>query len=1213
MAFPAGTALAPIAPRATSVTPDLGYAYDALDYLLSKSGGSQLVLTNGVAVGFFGSYGIAPAGAGFTSCGLPQAMNHLCWYPSVQEQPIKFNNVATPSSALFSISGNSENVMDLRFTDISLQGERQAFFDNGNANYMPIVSIYDCTGRAANFSITSGSPFQNANPGSEISLQNNAWSRSTFTLFNGYINYIGTIYQYPLGVFLYNNLFWSNTLSLTYDDNQATSHPGWTLNDNLFDGASLSSGGDGHWTNYFSAGHNAYYKTPTNTMPVASPIVISNLAFDFGPLGQWYSDSNTVALNAASLINTGSRSAAAAGLTNETLFTNLNSSGAEIPDSGTVDIGFHHVATDTNGEPVGCQPVTNTNTCLISPFLTILAQPFVFNGHATNTFTAQVTLQSGVAAGIIVLCDGTYEVTNNIELSTNELTILSNWNIVTWNGVSHTNLNTLTWTLPFTNGGIGTNTFYVKYSDASPCGGVFTNSLTATFAVASWITALPNRGDAFGPGIDSSPALSHDGSTVYIESTGNFVYAINVTNGAINWSNALSTVGAEITSSPTVTSNGSVLAGSAGLVTNPPPPLLFLTNAVTHSNWSDVLNTSSSQDNGIYATPAVTPNGTIYIGTDEGDGSDASSATGFWSVRATNGSNNWFFQPDDVENSGNNGDIESSAAVGQNGTIYFLSEASRFYALDANGNVQWFIPFEGHTEPDSSPAIGSDGAIYIGSDSPYVYALNPDGSIRWTFHVAGQTNGIPPVIYSSPAVDSSGTVYVGVGSTFTYPWPNGAPYATTYTHAVSQNFAGVFYALTNGAVKWAYTNANGEIASSPVLASNGTVYVGARVDINPGTADATTNGMLLALSNGVALWTARLPGEIVSSPLLTGNGTLIFGCEDGNVYAIPTASQPATNAPWPTFHHDAQHTGCVATNSTAPPPAAPFPSDGTVSVPAGTFSFSIVGSNNTTWAVLSATNLTNSINTPANLGTITLTNGTGSFTDPNLTSFASRFYYLSNNGICSRIIGYIAVPITSSTMLISDPFAQVDDNAYFENINDTTTNQGAPMNSIASLFPNGSDFGNTISSGTVAVSWAGQAFISETNVPPWEPQGDIMLLPGAGVLLTNISIGSSSPSIFFAGIVRTNVTLQTPKGTNFLGSPLPIAGGVTTVLGFTNLSWGDTNITWNAVTSQFVTNAWTNNAWHPNEPLISLGQGFIMISTNSHTWTEAPTNLPNAN
>jgi len=81
-------------------------------------------------------------------------MNHLCWYPSVQEQPIKLGNVATPGRPLFEISGSSPNHVTLDFTDVSCQGQAQPFFDDGNAVYLPIVSIDDSVIQAVNFSIT---------------------------------------------------------------------------------------------------------------------------------------------------------------------------------------------------------------------------------------------------------------------------------------------------------------------------------------------------------------------------------------------------------------------------------------------------------------------------------------------------------------------------------------------------------------------------------------------------------------------------------------------------------------------------------------------------------------------------------------------------------------------------------------------------------------------------------------------------------------------------------------------------------------------------------------------------------------------------------------------------------------------------------------------------------------------------------------------------
>jgi outer membrane protein assembly factor BamB len=55
---------------------------------------------------------------------------------------------------------------------------------------------------------------------------------------------------------------------------------------------------------------------------------------------------------------------------------------------------------------------------------------------------------------------------------------------------------------------------------------------------------------------------------------------------------------------------------------------------------------------------------------------------------------------------------------------------------------------------DSSPAIGLDGTIYVGSWDDKLYAINPDGSLKWSFKTGY-------LVDSSPAIGSDGTIYVG--------------------------------------------------------------------------------------------------------------------------------------------------------------------------------------------------------------------------------------------------------------------------------------------------------------------------------------------------------------------------------------------------------------------------------------------------------------------
>ena len=56
---------------------------------------------------------------------------------------------------------------------------------------------------------------------------------------------------------------------------------------------------------------------------------------------------------------------------------------------------------------------------------------------------------------------------------------------------------------------------------------------------------------------------------------------------------------------------------------------------------------------------------------------------------------------------------------------------------------------------NSSPAIGSDGTIYVGSHDKKLYAINGKSGVKlWDFETGGSVG-------SSPAIGSDGTIYVG--------------------------------------------------------------------------------------------------------------------------------------------------------------------------------------------------------------------------------------------------------------------------------------------------------------------------------------------------------------------------------------------------------------------------------------------------------------------
>ena len=78
--------------------------------------------------------------------------------------------------------------------------------------------------------------------------------------------------------------------------------------------------------------------------------------------------------------------------------------------------------------------------------------------------------------------------------------------------------------------------------------------------------------------------------------------------------------------------------------------------------------------------------------------------------------------------------VESSPAIGSDGTIYVGSWDSNIYAINSDGNPKWKFETTRYSWVNCSPAIGSDGTIYVGSWDRNFYAINPDGTLKWVFY-----------------------------------------------------------------------------------------------------------------------------------------------------------------------------------------------------------------------------------------------------------------------------------------------------------------------------------------------------------------------------------------------------------------------------------------------------------------------------------------------
>lgn len=348
---------------------------------------------------------------------------------------------------------------------------------------------------------------------------------------------------------------------------------------------------------------------------------------------------------------------------------------------------------------------------------------------------------------------------------------------------------------------------------------------------------------------------------------------------------------------------------------------------------------SYSTGGGVYSSPAMGADGTVYVGSNDGN---------LYAIKS-DGSISWAYPM--------GGEVHSSPAIGADGTVYVGSDDGNLYAIDPGGNLLPGWPYATGDAVYSSPAIGADGTVYVGSNDgnlyaldsggnllpgwPYatgwavdnspaiggdgtvyvecygqLYAINPNGSLKWADDFLGgfyDFNGD-----SSPSIDADGTVYVVCGSS-EYVQPLGEYFyycnliATNpdgsgkwscdlltsnsgfYVESRSPAAIGIdgtvyvgndgydgssygeLYAISPiGDVKWIYFIDSPEVEfSSPAIGADGTVYAGC-IDYN-----------LYAINaNGSLKWTYTTANRIGSSPAIGADGTVYVGSADGNLYAI---------------------------------------------------------------------------------------------------------------------------------------------------------------------------------------------------------------------------------------------------------------------------------------------------------------------------------------
>jgi hypothetical protein len=170
-------------------------------------------------------------------------------------------------------------------------------------------------------------------------------------------------------------------------------------------------------------------------------------------------------------------------------------------------------------------------------------------------------------------------------------------------------------------------------------------------------------------------------------------------------------------------------------------------------------------------------------------------------------------------------------------------------------------------------------------------------------------------------------------------------------------------------------------------------------------------------------------------------------------------------------------------------------------------------------------------------------------------------------------VGYVNYNIPNGFSLIANPL--------------NTTN-----NTIGYLLQNVPNFCNFL-------SWNGTGFDTATYIFGAWDHPEYSLKPGEGGF-----INTDTPfTITWVGeVMQGSLTNDIPSGFSVRASMVPQAGGVTSVLGLTQLGTFDNLQKWNGTGYDTYT-VLPGGGWDPSEPTFNVGEAFFLNTGGSASWT----------
>jgi hypothetical protein len=132
---------------------------------------------------------------------------------------------------------------------------------------------------------------------------------------------------------------------------------------------------------------------------------------------------------------------------------------------------------------------------------------------------------------------------------------------------------------------------------------------------------------------------------------------------------------------------------------------------------------------------------------------------------------------------------------------------------------------------------------------------------------------------------------------------------------------------------------------------------------------------------------------------------------------------------------------------------------------------------------------------------------------------------------------------------------------------------------------------------TQVLKWNGSGFdVSTFAFGSWDQ--NFTLNPGEGAF---INLGAAHTLTFVGEVMQGSLTNSIPAGYSIRGSQVPQSGGVTTVLGLSQLASPSQILIWTG--SSYNLHTLVFGSWDPTEPQINVGQSFFVNSETAVQWT----------